>query len=139
LLDLLHGSAVGGSGGQPQHEIQGNATLFKDGLGLRAEANWQSGTFVRGGPNGQGGVADDLRFSSLATFNLRLFADLGQTKLGRQHRWMRGFRVSLGVNNLLNQRLQVRDSNGATPSSYQPDLLDPLGRSVRISIRKQFF
>jgi outer membrane receptor protein involved in Fe transport len=52
---------------------------------------------------------------------------------------MRGFRVSLGVNNLFDQRLQVTDATGATPLSFQPDLLDPLGRSVRLSIRKQFF
>jgi hypothetical protein len=139
VLDLLHGSAVGNTGGQPQHEIQGSATLFENGLGLRAEANWQSGTIVRGGANGLGGVTDDLRFSSLATFNLRLFADLGQTSLGRKHRWMRGFRLSLAVNNLFDQRLRVTDPTGATPLSFQPDLLDPLGRSVRLSIRKQFF
>jgi iron complex outermembrane receptor protein len=139
LLDLLHGSAVGNSGGQPQHEIQGTATLFKNGLGLRAEANWRSGTLVRGGPNGQGGVTDDLRFSSLATFNLNLFADLGQTKWARKAPWVRGFRVSLGVNNLFDRRLRVTDATGATPISFQPDLLDPIGRTVRLSIRKQFF
>jgi hypothetical protein len=139
VVDLLHGSAVGNNGGQPQHQLQATAALFKDGIGLRAEANWQSGTTVRGGPNGQGGVTDDLRFSSLATFNLRLFADLGQTKLGRAHPWMRGFRVSLGVDNVFDRRLRVTNSTGATPISFQPDLLDPLGRSVRISIRKQFF
>jgi hypothetical protein len=139
VVDLLHGSALGTTGGQPQHQIQGTAALFKDGLGLRAEANWQSGTIVRGGPNGQGGVTDDLRFSSLATFNLRLFADLGQTSLARKMKWVRGFRVSLGVDNLFDRRLRVTDPTGATPISFQPDLLDPLGRSVRLSIRKQFF
>jgi hypothetical protein len=138
-VDLLHGSALGTTGGQPQHQIQGTAALFKDGLGLRAEANWQSGTTVRGGSNGQGGVTDDLRFSSLATFNLRLFADLGQTGLARKMPWVRGFRVSLGVDNLFDRRLRVTDPTGATPISFQPDLLDPLGRSVRLSIRKQFF
>jgi hypothetical protein len=138
LLDLLHGSAVGNTGGQPQHQIQGTVAYFKDGLGLRAEANWQSGTLVRGGPNGQGGVTDDLRFSSLATFNLRVFADLGQTKMGRKNPWMRGFRVTVGLDNLLDRRLRVTDPTGATPISFQPDLLDPLGRVFRISIRKQF-
>jgi hypothetical protein len=33
----------------------------------------------------------------------------------------------------------VRDNTGATPLSYQPASLDPLGRSVRISLRKMFF
>jgi len=33
----------------------------------------------------------------------------------------------------------VRDANGVTPISYQPDYLDPTGRAVRLSIRKLFF
>jgi hypothetical protein len=139
VLDLLHGAAVGSTGGQPQHQVQGTVAFFKDGVGLRAEGNWQSATTVLGGPNGQGGVNDDLHFSSLATFNLRLFADLGQTKMGRTHRWMRGFRVTVGLDNLFDRRMRVTDPNGVTPISFQPDLLDPLGRVFRLSIRKQFF
>jgi outer membrane receptor protein involved in Fe transport len=53
--------------------------------------------------------------------------------------WARGLRVSVGVNNVFDQRLRVTDPTGVTPISFQPDLLDPLGRSVSISIRKQFF
>ena len=34
---------------------------------------------------------------------------------------------------------RVSDATGATPITYQPDYLDPLGRSVRVSIRKLFF
>jgi hypothetical protein len=32
----------------------------------------------------------------------------------------------------------VRDAFGDVPFNYQPELLDPLGRSVTISIRKLF-
>jgi hypothetical protein len=32
----------------------------------------------------------------------------------------------------------VRDAAGIVPSSYQSDLLDPLGRAISISIRKLF-
>ena len=31
-----------------------------------------------------------------------------------------------------------RDGSGVTPVNYQPDLLDPIGRTVSISIRKLF-
>lgn len=139
VLDLLHGAAVGSTGGQPQHQVQGTIAYFKSGLGLRAEGNWQSATTVVGGPDGQGGVTDNLHFSSLATFNLRLFADLGQTKMGQKHLWMRGWRVTIGLDNLFDRRIHVADPTGATPISFQPDLLDPLGRTLRLSIRKQFF
>jgi hypothetical protein len=139
ILDLLHGSAVGGSGGQPQHELQFQGGFFKNGMGGWVSANWQSGTDVRGGAIPGGGTASDLHFSSLATIGLRLFADLGSQPLARKHRFFRGARVSIGVDNLFDTRLRVRDQNGVTPLSYQPAYLDPLGRVVRISFRKLFF
>jgi outer membrane receptor protein involved in Fe transport len=53
--------------------------------------------------------------------------------------WARGLRLSFGVNNVLNSRQRVRDENGDTPLRYQPAYLDPLGRTVSISIRKLIF
>ncbi|MDT9598009.1 TonB-dependent receptor [Sphingosinicella rhizophila] len=138
-LDLLGGSAVGSRGGQPRHEIEAQAGIYKNGFGARLTGNWQSGTKVNGGIGGAPG-AEDLFFSDIATLNVRLFADLGQQRsLIRAHRWLRGARVSLSVTNLFDTRIDVQDRNGLTPIGYQPDLLDPLGRSVRLSIRKLFF
>ena len=57
----------------------------------------------------------------------------------REHPFLRGMRVSLSIDNLFDARQQVRDRLGATPLSYQPGYLDPLGRSVRLSVRKLFF
>lgn len=140
VLDLLGGSATGSRGGQPRHEVEAQAGLFRNGYGARVSANWQSGTTVRGVPDGTGGSTGDLNFSDFATVNLRLFADLGQQRaLVRQHRWLRGTRVSLAVTNLFDSRIGVTDQTGATPLSYQGAYLDPLGRSVRISLRKLFF
>lgn len=139
-LDLLDGSAIGSRGGQSRHQLEFQAGIFKDGLGARLIGNWQSGTRVDGRPDGSGNTTGDLFFSDFATVNLRLFADLGQQRsLVRKYRWLRGTRVSLGINNILDSRLDVRDAAGQTPLSYQPNLLDPLGRSVTISIRKLFF
>ncbi|MFL6863091.1 MAG: TonB-dependent receptor, partial [Allosphingosinicella sp.] len=139
-LDLLHGSAVGGTGGQPQHEIQVQSGFFKNGFGGWLSANWQSGTTVRGGPIPGGGTASDLNFSPLGTIGLRLFADLGaQRDLVRKHPFFRATRVTVGIDNLFDTRLRVRDQNGLTPISYQPAFLDPLGRSVRLTFRKLFF
>jgi hypothetical protein len=138
-LDLLNGSAIGNSGGRPEHEIEAQAGYFRNGFGARLSADWQSGTFVRGGLGG-GRTAEDLRFSSLATVNLRLFAELGQQRaLVSKYPWLRGTRVSLVVDNLFDSRLDVTNAAGETPIGYQPAYLDPLGRSIRISIRKLFF
>ena len=139
-LDLLNGSAVGSRGGRPEHEVEVQAGVFKNGLGARIDARWQSATFVRGDTVPGAPSTGDLSFSDLATVNLRLFANLGQQRaLVRQAPFLRGTRVSLEVDNLFDSRLDVRDPAGATPISYQPALLDPLGRVIRLEFRKLIF
>ena len=138
-LDFLDGSAGSSRGGRPRHELEFQGGLFKNGLGARLTANWQSSTFVRGGALAGGGTGDDLFFDDFATVNLRLFADLGLQKFARERPFLRGMRVSLSIDNLFDARQQVRDRLGVTPISYQPGYLDPLGRSVRLSVRKLFF
>ena len=69
-----------------------------------------------------------------------LSADLAQQRsLIAKHPWLIGTRVSLSVTNLLDARERVRDATGVTPVSYQPAYLDPVGRVVRLSVRKLFF
>ncbi|MFL6843898.1 MAG: TonB-dependent receptor [Allosphingosinicella sp.] len=138
-LDFLNGSAGSSRGGRPRHELEFQGTFSKNGLGSRLTANWQSSTFVRGGPVTGGGSSDDLFFGDFATVNLRLFADLGLQPFAREHPFLRGMRVSLSIDNLLDSRQEVHDRLGVTPLSYQPGYLDPLGRSVRLSVRKLFF
>ena len=132
-LDFLDGDAAGSSGGRPRHEIQGRAGWSNNGLGTWLSANWRSGTRV------DSLDGEDLRFSPLGTFDLRLFANLGQQrKLVEKHPWLRGSSVRLEVDNLFNSKPRVRDALGDVPFSYQPDLLDPLGRTISISFRKLF-
>jgi hypothetical protein len=139
-LDLLGGSATGGRGGQPRHEIELRAGYNRNGLGARLNVDWQSGTSVRADPASGAASPQDLTFGALTTVNLRLFADLGQQRsLVRSVPFFRGSRVTLAVDNLFDNRIDVRDASGATPIGYQPDLLDPLGRSIRLSFRKLFF
>ena len=52
---------------------------------------------------------------------------------------MRGVRVSLVANNLFDDKQQVRSADGSTPVNFQPDLLDPLGRNLTLTVRKFFF
>jgi hypothetical protein len=136
-LDLLNGDAVGGNGGTARHELEGQAGYSNNGIGIRASADFRSATTVTGGTPA---VPTTLEFGSLATVDLRLFADLGQRlDLVRRHPWVRGMRVQLGVDNLFNTRQQVRDAAGETPIGFQPAYLDPVGRTVRLSLRKLFF
>jgi outer membrane receptor protein involved in Fe transport len=80
-----------------------------------------------------------LHFSPLATFDLRLFANPGDVpEVALKHPWLRGTQFRLEVTNIFNSRPSVHDAAGAVPTNYQPDLLDPIGRTVMISIRKLF-
>jgi uncharacterized membrane protein YgcG len=136
-LDLLNGDAIDNRGGRPQHLLELNAGITKGGYGLRLSGNWQSGTFVRGGTQS---TPTDLQFSSLTTLTLRGFVDFSpRMKLVREHPWLVGTRVNVAVRNLFDTRLRVTDPTGATPVNYQPDLLDPTGRTITIGIRKLLF
>ncbi|MBP7815969.1 MAG: hypothetical protein KA085_07580 [Phenylobacterium sp.] len=133
-LDLLDGAAIGSGGGSPRHQVDVQANYTKGGLGASLNANWQAATRVEGGP-----TADDLEFSDQTTVSLRLFADLGALPVAQDYRWLRGARATFSIDNLFDSRQEVRDATGATPVSYQPDLLDPVGRSVKLTFRKLFF
>lgn len=132
-IDYLRGDAAGSSGGTPRHRVEAQAGWFNNGLGARLSANWRSGTRV-------GSLtAGDLKFSPLATFDLRLFANLGERpEMVLKHPWLRGSSIRFEIANLTNARPKVRDAAGAVPLNYQADLLDPLGRTVMIRLRKLF-
>lgn len=139
-LNLLDGDATGSSGGQPRHELEGRIGYSNNGLGARLGIDWESGTHVNGALTGTAGGSSRLNFGSLATANLRIFANLGQIQgLERKVPFLRGARVSIGIDNIFNQRRKVTDATGDTPLRYQADYLDPLGRSISINFRKLFF
>lgn len=133
-LDYLHGDALGSTGGRPRHQLEAQGGYFNNGLGARLSANWRSGTRVDSSE-----PEDDLRFSPLATFDLRLFANFGERfDLVAKHPWLRGASLRFEVKNLFDSKPRVRNALGEVPTNFQPDLLDPLGRTVSISIRKLF-
>jgi len=132
-LDYLHGDAAGASGGTPRHLVEARAGYFNNGLGARLGANYRSGTHV------DSLTGDDLTFSPLATFDLRLFANPGDIpELVVRHPWLRGTQVQLNIDNMFDAKPKVRNAAGDVPFNYQPDLLDPLGRTIGITIRKLF-
>ena len=108
----------------------------RDGFGGRLVTNWRSSSRVASSVAAQRG---DLEFASLTTLNLRVFADLGLQPWARDYPSLRGARVSLVIGNLFNERQSVRAQNGTVPVIYQPDLLDPQGRTLRLTFRKLFF
>ena len=134
-LDLLNGSAIGDEGGTPAHQLTLSFRQWNKGLGMFARLNWQSATEVDGSIAG----GSDLQFSELTTIDMRLAYDLGFSGgIMKRAPWLRETRVAIGVDNLLNDRIEVRDANGGIPFRYQPDLIDPFGRVFEVEIRKRF-
>lgn len=136
LLDLLDGGALG-SGGIPRHRIELEGGVFHQGIGLRLSGNYASATSVEG--SGLPG-SSDLFFGDLATFDARLFVNLEEQEwlTGGEPGIFEGTRLSLRANNLLDAQQRVTDETGAVPLSYQPGLIDPLGRFVQVEFRKIF-
>lgn len=131
VLDLLDGAATGSRGGSPRNEIQAQGGVFRNGMGAFVNANWREGTRV------DGGTGPDLNFSDQATVNLNVFIDLNsQASWVARFPWLKGGRVSFGVQNLFDTRPEVTASSGGTPLNYQPDYLDPQGRLVSLTFRK---
>jgi hypothetical protein len=136
-LDLLDGDSLGGGAGPSRHQIEVQAGVSQSGYGLRLTGEWKSATRIDGTTGAPG---SQLRFGDLATLNLRLFANLTQMpSLVSKAPLLRGVRVQLGVDNLFNARQRVTDGNGEVPFAYQPAFIDPVGRSIRLSIRKLLF
>lgn len=134
-LNLLDGDALTG-GGVARHALQLEGGGFYRGFGLRLMGTYTGGTHVDA--SGLPG-STRLDFAPIATFNLRVFADLGRKpKLVSAVPFLKGARVSLDVDNLFDAQQRVTDGNGATPLRYRPGYLDPRGRVISVEFRKQF-
>jgi outer membrane receptor protein involved in Fe transport len=113
--------------------VQAQLGWSNNGLGARIGADWRSGTRV------DTATGDFLRFSPVATFDLRLFANVGQYfPIVSRYPWLRGASIRFEVGNIFNTRPDVRSSGGLVPIGYEPSMLDPLGRTIMLSLRKQF-
>jgi outer membrane receptor protein involved in Fe transport len=134
-LDLLDGDAISG-GGVARNALELEGGAFYRGFGLRFNGTYTGGTHVNG--TGLAG-SSQLNFAPIATFDLRLFADLGRMdSVTKAVPFLKGSRLSFKVDNLFDAQQRVTDANGLVPLRYQPGYLDPRGRVFEIEFRKQF-
>jgi hypothetical protein len=132
VLDYLGGEVLSASGGRPRHLVEVESGYYNNGLGLRLSGDWRSGTRLAS-------TGQDLRFSPYATVNLRAFANLGERlDLVTKIPFLRGSSVRFEVSNLFNARPGVNGTSSAVPFAYQPDRLEPIGRTVGLTFRKLF-
>lgn len=131
LADLLDGGAIGEGGGEPRHRLNFGGGLVRGGIGLHLDGRWTGPSTIAAGTIG---APETLRFRAQTLFGARLFANLGTVIPGNA--WAKGLRITLAAENLFDAKRRVRDSTGETPLRYQPYLLDPLGRTLSLSLRK---
>lgn len=130
--DLLAGG-IGTGSSQSRHTLQGRAGLGHNGVGAQLTMNWKSRTRITAGTTAD---PNDIVFSPLLRFDLSAFANLGTVFPGTP--LLTDTRLTLNVENLLDAQQKVRDETGVTPLRYQPYLLNALGRTVSLSLRKMF-
>lgn len=132
-LDRLAGD---GGTSVPRHSVSASIKLNVKGMGVGVDARWSGGSVARSeGLNGAPGTR--LDFSSKTDVGLRLFGTMSAFGGSlRDADWAKGLRVSLDVENLLDTRVTVRDQDGAVPLGYTRDEIDPLGRTLKLSVRK---
>ena len=132
LLDQLAGQALG-EAGFARNASSLEAGLFWNGYGVRLSGDYigEASILGAGGPEG------DLFLGELATFDLRLFLDLGEV-LDAEEGLFEGLRLSLSADNIFDARRRITDGNGEVPLAFQPFLVDPVGRFLGIELRKLF-
>ena len=136
ILDLLNGSATSSNGGAARHEVELSGGMFHKGFGLRLQGTYKSGTTAKG--TGLPG-SNDLKFSDIAAINVFLFVNLDQqARVVKAVPFLKGSRITLRVENILNDIVDVRDQNGNVPLGYQQGYIDPRGRVFELSVRKRF-
>lgn len=130
-LDLLNGASTSRRG-QPREELNFRLNAFRQGVGVNLNGAWRGGSVIDAGP-----TSGALRFDDQTTVNLSAFYEVPRDlKAGPASTLLAGARVTLAADNLFYSRPVVKDAKGATPQAYQPDYLDPLGRTVKLTLRK---
>ncbi len=118
--------------GASRHALDFRVGAGKRALGGSLGFRWDSATQVNGGDA-------TYRVQPPLILNLSSFADLGPLlKVAPGKGWAQGLKLSFDVQNLLAGYRRVRLSDGRIPIGYSRDEVDPIGRTVRLALRKQF-
>lgn len=125
---------LGDDGGQSRHDLSLQIVAARRGIGANLSGNWSSPSRARFE------VAPDVRrefhFRSPLLFNLGLFVE--PEHLREQVSWLKDLRLAIDVQNLFRGYRRAMLADGSTAPGYSRDEVDPLGRTIRLSIRKRF-
>ncbi len=115
-------------------ELNSQLRLGFRGLFAVTRVNYEGGQVNRAGE----GAALDVFFPSLTTVSLGLSYRFSENGLLGGPDWLRGFGMNFTVGNVFDRRRQVLDDAGNTPTLFQPDFQDPLGRVFFFRLSHRF-
>ncbi|MBJ7499268.1 MAG: hypothetical protein JHC57_05910 [Sphingopyxis sp.] len=128
---------LAGDTAQSRHNIGIQLVAGRAGMGMTLDGNWQSGFRLRD-PDAPGG-GRDYRHRPLTIVNLRLFAEPGRLlRSAEKPGWLSNLNISVDIQNLFNAYRHVVLGDGSVPAGYERHEVDPLGRTVQLSVRKRF-
>lgn len=118
--------------GQSRHTLSLQATVGKRGIGASLSGNWSSAARVSNGDQA-------FRFKPPMIFNLSMFFEpdhlFGPVEKGAL---LDDLKLSFDIQNLFNGYRRVTLDDGSVPAGYTRDEIDPLGRVMRVTVRKRF-
>lgn len=115
-------------GGSPRRSANMQLVAARKGLGLTLNGNW----FGEARLGGRAGY----RYAPTVLFNLEIYAQ-PEHLWDHQDAWARDLKIALEVQNLLGGYRRVT-IGGAPAPGFERDLIDPLGRTVRLTATKTF-
>ena len=132
VIDRLDGDTA-----QSRHNIGFQLVAGRVGMGMTLDGNWQSGFRLRD-PDALGG-APEYRHKPVTIINLRLFAEPGRLlRTAEKPAWLSDLSVSIDIQNLFDTYRRVMLAEGGVPAGYERHEVDPLGRTIQLSVRKRF-
>lgn len=122
--------------GQSRHSLSLQATVGKRGIGANLSGNWSNSARLRRNTTDTDAF---FIFKPPLTINVSTFVEPDRLfDLPKAKGVLNGLKVSIDIQNLFNGYRRVTLDDGRIPSGYSRDEVDPLGRIVRLSLRKKF-
>jgi hypothetical protein len=126
VIDRLADSGVS------RHALDFRILVGKRAFGGSMSTSWNSPTRVSGGDG-------TFRLTPPLIFNLSTFISVDRLLKGAEgNAWARGLKMSFDIQNLFRGYRHIALPDGSVPAGYSRDEVDPLGRTVLLTLRKQF-
>jgi hypothetical protein len=120
------------AGGQSRHSLSFQASAGKRGFGASLDGSWSSPGRLRGGD-------EVFVFRPPLKLNLSAFIEPDRLfKIPGKKGVLNGLKLSVDVDDLFNGYRRVTREDGTVPAGYSRNEIEPLGRMVRLTVRKKF-